>query len=81
MICRSCGQEFGGTSAFDAHRIGRHEYTYSEGLKQDPPIEDGRRCRSAREMASLTCRDGTLMFSRNGEAWSLTKQLESARKL
>jgi hypothetical protein len=33
-------------SAFDNHRVGKHAYMHSEGLKLDPPVEDGRRCLS-----------------------------------
>lgn len=36
--------------AFDGHRVGVHEYLYSEGLRLDPPREDGRRCRDEAEM-------------------------------
>jgi hypothetical protein len=35
---------------FDWHRVGVHEYTYSEGLKMDPMREDGRRCLTVSEM-------------------------------
>jgi hypothetical protein len=42
--CGACGENFGGLTAFDAHRVGKHEYTYSEGLAMTPPVEDGRRC-------------------------------------
>ena len=48
--CRSCGLRFTGTSAFDHHRVGKHEYTYGEGFKFEPPREDGRRCLHASEM-------------------------------
>lgn len=43
-LCRSCGEDFATVAAFDEHRTGYHAYTYSEGLKQEPPVEDGRRC-------------------------------------
>lgn len=43
-LCRSCGEDFVTVTAFDEHRTGVHEYTYSEGLALDPPVEDGRRC-------------------------------------
>ena len=49
--CSVCGLLFSGTAAFDAHRVGRHAYSYSEGLHMDPPREDGRRCLAADEMA------------------------------
>ncbi len=48
--CASCGLEFSGTSAFDAHRVGRHEYTLWEGLRRDPSREDGRRCLDSYQM-------------------------------
>ena len=38
---------------FDRHRVGRHAYTYQEGLRLDPPQEDGRRCLSVNEMEQL----------------------------
>jgi hypothetical protein len=43
-VCRSCGQDFCSVEAFDAHRVGRHEYPWSI----DRP--DGRRCLSAVEI-------------------------------
>lgn len=42
--CSACGVEFGGTTAFDLHRVGRHEYLHS-GERPD-----GRRCLSIDEM-------------------------------
>jgi hypothetical protein len=50
-LCRSCGHDFAGVSAFDRHRIGTHDYTYAEGLRMEPLREDGRRCMSTDEMA------------------------------
>jgi hypothetical protein len=35
---------------FDQHRVGKHAYTYSEGVAMDPIREDGRRCLSLVEM-------------------------------
>ena len=49
-LCRSCGEDFGSVELFDRHRVGRHAFTFSEGLKLDPPREDGRRCLDADEM-------------------------------
>lgn len=43
-LCRGCNQDFASIEAFDAHRVGVHAYTYSQGLQQDPMVEDGRRC-------------------------------------
>ena len=51
--CSLCGLHFSGTSAFDAHRAGRHSYTLTEGLRLEPPREDGRRCLHPVEMADV----------------------------
>jgi len=48
--CSSCELHFSGTSAFDQHRVGRHEYTLWEGLQRNPTAEDGRRCLNETEM-------------------------------
>jgi hypothetical protein len=48
--CSGCGQDFTSTVLFDAHRVGRCEYTYERGLTLDPPKEDGRRCLDSVEM-------------------------------
>ena len=48
--CTSCRRDFAAVRAFDAHRVGKHAYTYSEGLKLNPPREDGRRCLHQTEM-------------------------------
>jgi len=37
---------------FDAHRVGVYAYTYEQGLRLEPPAEDGRRCLDAEEMYS-----------------------------
>jgi hypothetical protein len=37
-LCRSCGEDFAGLSAFDRHRVGTHAYRWS------PDRQDGRRC-------------------------------------
>lgn len=69
-LCRSCGEDFGSVSAFDAHRIGKHDYLYSD---EHP---DGRRCLSVEEMESSE------RFTRNGrDRWSLAGHLEDARKV
>jgi hypothetical protein len=52
-LCRSCGLDFVSEGGFDKHRVGEHDYTYSEGLGFDPPVEDGRRCLDMRELESL----------------------------
>lgn len=80
--CRSCNQDFGSVSAFDAHRTGTHAYTYSEGLKQEPPVENGRRCLSTREMANTTLQDGTSKFIVNKRGqWSLARGVGKARTI
>jgi hypothetical protein len=57
-LCSSCGKRFGGVVAFDAHRVGKHAYTYS------PEHPDGRRCLSANEM-----REHQFKLNKRG-AWS-----------
>jgi hypothetical protein len=49
-LCRSCDTDFASVAAFDRHRTGTHEYTLSEGLRFEPPVEDGRRCMDVDEM-------------------------------
>ena len=51
-LCCACETDFSSVSAFDKHRVGKHRYTYSEGLKFDPPVEDGRRCMDVDEMTA-----------------------------
>lgn len=48
--CTSCGRDFSNDDLFTRHRTGVNEYTYSEGLNFDPPIGDGRRCKTDEEM-------------------------------
>ena len=48
--CASCGRDFTSLASFDRHRVGRHAYTFDEGLRLDPPREDGRRCLDADEL-------------------------------
>jgi len=48
--CSGCGQDFTSTSLFDRHRAGVYEYTLEQGLKLEPPLEDGRRCLDSDEM-------------------------------
>lgn len=45
-----CNQLFASDASFDAHRVGVHDYTFPEGLRMDPPREDGRRCLTQDEM-------------------------------
>jgi hypothetical protein len=49
--CRECGEVFASDSGFDKHRVGKHAYTFREGLKMDPFREDGRRCLDTDELA------------------------------
>jgi hypothetical protein len=49
-VCRSCGRDFASARAFDAHRTGKHAYTYAEGLQFQEPRTDGRRCLTPDEM-------------------------------
>jgi hypothetical protein len=51
--CVPCGEDFSSVRLFDRHRVGLHEFTLSEGLRMDPPREDGRRCLATDEMAAL----------------------------
>lgn len=50
--CSGCGQDFTSTQLFDAHRTGVYVYSLEQGLKLDPPCEDGRRCLDADEMTA-----------------------------
>lgn len=51
-FCRPCGQDFNGLTLFDAHRVGKHDFTYKEGLRMNPPRENGRRCLTVEEMTA-----------------------------
>ena len=44
-----CG-ETSSTLLFDAHRTGVYVYSLEQGLRLDPPREDGRRCLDTDEM-------------------------------
>ena len=48
--CSGCRQDFTSLALFDRHRVGLYEYTFEQGLKLDPPREDGRRCLDSDEM-------------------------------
>lgn len=52
-LCRSCGLDFQTEAGFDDHRVGDHDYTFAQGLRMEPPREDGRRCLDASELESL----------------------------
>ena len=49
-LCRSCGEDFNSLTLFDRHRVGKHAYTFHEGLRMNPPVENGRRCLDIEEM-------------------------------
>ena len=49
-FCTSCKTDFASVSAFDRHRVGRHAYTFREGLEMVPMRDDGRRCLDTFEM-------------------------------
>jgi hypothetical protein len=42
--------DFASVDAFDRHRIGTHALTFSEGIGEEPPRIDGRRCMDHDEM-------------------------------
>ena len=47
-LCSACGQDFGSVELFDRHRVGKHAYSFAEGLERG--LEDGRRCLDRSEM-------------------------------
>lgn len=48
--CGACGLDFTSLSGFDSHRVGKHGYSYSQGVKMEPLREDGRRCLTPAEL-------------------------------
>ena len=50
--CSNCGADFTSVAGFDYHRVGKHEYLFAEGIKMEPPREDGRRCLDASELTA-----------------------------
>lgn len=67
--CRACNEDFGSVTAFDAHRVGSHDYTDSESLRMESMREDGRRCLDADEMEARS-------FVRNKRGrWSISPYL------
>jgi hypothetical protein len=59
-LCRECREDFGSVGAFDAHRVGKHAYTFLEGIRMAPAVEDGRRCLGIDELAEQGWKkDGT----------------------
>jgi len=80
-LCRACGLDFGSVQAFDRHRVGVHEYTYSEGVAMDPIREDGRRCLSLAEIESMRERDGSVTFQVNAKGrWSLARSIAYGKR-
>jgi hypothetical protein len=73
-LCRSCGCDFASVSAFDRHRAGSYEYTFSEGFLLDPPQEDGRRCLDADEMFEAS------MAPDVRGRWTIVADVERARR-
>ena len=43
-LCSTCNEDFGGVTAFDMHRVGKHEAVAS------PEFPEGRRCLNREEM-------------------------------
>lgn len=81
-LCTSCGLDFGSIQAFDAHRVGTHDYTYQEGLRMEPMQENGRRCLTEAEIATARDKRGTLRFARNSRGvWTLSSKLDAAQRL
>ena len=52
-VCGPCGLDFTGAADFDSHRVGKHDYTFWEGMHRKPPKTDGRRCISEPEMVEM----------------------------
>lgn len=75
-ICDACQQDFGSVNAFDAHRVGKHAYTWREGLAMTPPREDGRRCLDVNEL------EADPRWTRNAYGrWTLTRKVNEGRAL
>jgi hypothetical protein len=72
-LCTACRGGFSSVTAFDRHRVGRHAYTFAEGLELG--LEDGRRCLDEDEM-----RAAGMALDRLGR-WCITRDVEQARKL
>jgi len=67
--CATCGLDFNSVPAFDAHRVGKHDYLFAEGARRDPPVYDGRRCLAESELV-----DGGWKRDRWGR-WQLPEAL------
>lgn len=67
-LCRACGEDFGSVSAFDAHRVGKHECTFSTTRLC------GRRCLTTNDLLERHwTRDGHGRWRRpsDGAPWAL----------
>lgn len=73
--CGGCGKDFSSVRAFDSHRVGRHGYTLTEGLRRSPPVEDGRRCLDDDELLE----DGQFAQDARGR-WYLVERRDAARR-
>jgi hypothetical protein len=74
-LCCACLRDFSSVSAFDRHRVGKHTYDFAQGMRFDPPVEDGRRCLDEDEML-----EAGMELDRRGR-WCITRDVEQARKL
>lgn len=73
-VCGSCRADFTSVRAFDSHRVGKHAYTGTEGLRRVPPVEDGRRCLVAHELIDVG-------FAQDGRGrWFLVNRRDAARR-
>lgn len=73
-VCGGCGKDFTSVRAFDTHRVGKHAYTLTEGLRRVPPVEDGRRCLDADELIR-----GGFAQDASGR-WFLVERRDAARR-
>lgn len=72
--CSDCGLGFSSVRAFERHRVGKLQYTHSEGLAMSPPRDDGRRCRPKDDL-------GAAGFVQNARGeWAVAKEVERARE-
>jgi hypothetical protein len=73
-VCGACGLDFSSVQAFDRHRVGKHAYTFTEGLNMNPPREDGRRCLDVEELEAL-------QFAQDARGrWGSVEHREAARR-
>jgi len=72
--CCACYSDFTSVKLFDQHRVGKHAYSYAEGLDMTPSREDGRRCLDKYEMLALGWEQD------ENERWFDPVSVEAARK-